>query len=182
MTEFCSRALPCIKADVIDASRGQVVPDLSPVIHDLQNGLVVAYAVDCGDAFELVQQRHLQEEGNDPEKLHVTAMSNFLAFMGTRTNLQQQGSINGFFLDGNFEASLLLVDPLWDQALQQYAPNGFVVAVPARDVLAFTDAACEEGIQQLKTIVARLFPHGDHLISPDLYQRVGGAWVKWQSK
>jgi hypothetical protein len=87
------------------------------------------------------------------------------------------GNIFALFLDGNFEASLLLLDDLWDQALSGYAPNGFVIAVPARDVLAFCDQASEEGVGELREVAARLFPGGDHLISPQLFSREGDRWV-----
>jgi hypothetical protein len=56
--------------------------------------------------------------------------------------------------------------------------HGFVVAVPARDVLAFTDAKSAAGIAELRGLVDRLFPGGDHLISPDLYKRDAGRWLR----
>jgi hypothetical protein len=78
-----------------------------------------------------------------------------------------------------FEASLLLVDALWDGALSQYAPNGFGIAVPARDVLAFADAGSASAIDELRAVVSRIFPGGDHLITPELYRRQSGRWVRY---
>lgn len=95
--------------------------------------------------------------------------------------MQPHGNIFAMFLDGSFEASLLLVDPLWDEALVGYAPNGFIVAVPARDVLAFADAKSAAGVAELRMLVGRLFPGGDHLISPDLYRRDSGRWLRFEA-
>src|SRR5689334_7645921 len=110
---------------------------------------MVAYLVDVGQSFEYVQNRHLSRAHLTEDELHEMSMNNLLAFMSDRTSMQSNGNIFAMFLDGNFEASLLLLDELWEQSLIQYAPNGFVIAVPARDILAFADAATEAGIEEL---------------------------------
>src|SRR5262249_39299449 len=162
MDPFCGRAMPCIKPDLT----GEPGPALalghddSPVLRPLGNGLLVAHVVDSGQSFEYVQTRHLAQAGITAEPLHATAMNNLLVFMGERTRMQPHGNIFAMFLDGNFEASLLLVDPLWDQALAGCVKAGFVIAVPARDVLAFADAESEAGIAELRMLVSRLFPNG----------------------
>jgi uncharacterized protein YtpQ (UPF0354 family) len=182
MDDFCGRAMPYIKADV-SAEPGQAVNlghNDSPVLRDLGSGLLVAYVVDAGQSFEYVQNRHLSKEGITAEDLHAAAMNNLLVFMGERTRMQPHGNIFAMFLDGNFEASLLLVDQLWDQSLAGYAQNGFVVAVPARDVLAFADVNSATGVAELRGVVSRLWPNGDHLISPDLYKRQSGRWERFK--
>ena len=88
----------------------------------------------------------------------------------------ENGDVHALLLDGHFEASLVLLDDLWDEALASYAPNGFIVALPARDVIAFCDAKSETGIAQLRDMVNRITAKGDHLVSQSLYQREGGAW------
>jgi uncharacterized protein YtpQ (UPF0354 family) len=154
----------------------------SPIIRDLGNGLLVLYVVDAGESLEFVQNRHLSAAGIDADALHATAMDNLLRFIAERTRMQPQGNIFALFVDGNFEASLLLADPLWDESLAGYAPNGFVIAVPARDVLAFTDAGSAAGLEELRRVVSRVFPGGDHLITPDLYQRHSGRWVRFSAE
>src|SRR5262249_22782603 len=150
----------------------------SPVIRDLENGLLVLYVVDVGESLEFVQHRHLRAADIDADALHAMAMSNFRQSMEERTRMQPHGNIFALFLDGNFEASLILVDELWDESLDEYAPNGFVVAIPARDMLAFTDAASASGIEELQGVVSRVWPDGDHLIASELYRRDAGRWVR----
>ena len=183
MDNLRSRVLPCIKAVVGDNDSFVALgPEDSPVIRDLGNGLLVLYVVDTRDAFEFVQNRHLSAVGIDHENLHSAAMANFLEFIAERTRVQAYGEIFALFVDGNFEASLLLVDTLWDASLAAYAPNGFVVAVPARDVLAFTDAGSASGVEELREIVSRVFHGGDHLIGPELYRRQAGRWVQYAAE
>ncbi len=182
MDQFCARAMPSIKPDLTGETGPAVAlnHDDSPVLRDHGNGLLVAYFVDAGQSFEYVQNRHLSKAKITEDELHATALNNLLTFMGERTGMQQHGNIFAMFLDGNFEASLLLVDQLWDESLVGYAPNGFVVAVPARDVLAFADAKSSAGMTELRGLIDRLFPDGDHLISRDLYRRAAGRWLRFE--
>ncbi len=180
MENLRNRVMPCMKAAVVDENGPSLAlrPEDTPIFRDLGNGLLVLYVVDAGHSFEFVQNRHLAAAGLDPESLHAAAMINLLAFSAERARIQAHGSIFGLFVGGNFEASLLLVDSLWDESLAGYARNGFVVAVPSRDVLAFADAASESGLAELRNVVSRVYPCGDHLISPDLFRRRAGRWVR----
>jgi hypothetical protein len=72
---------------------------------------------------------------------------------------------------GNFEASLVLIDPLWDEHLAHLAPNGYVIAIPNRDILAFCDARCLAGIETLRGMI-EIAQGGDHPITTTLYRRV----------
>jgi uncharacterized protein YtpQ (UPF0354 family) len=153
---------------------------LSPVMRELGHGLLIFYLVDVGDSFEYVQYRHLDEAGLDGDALHTAALLNFRAFSADRGRIQTFGNIFTLFLDNNFEASYLLADWLWERVSAKYTPNGPVVAVPARDMLCFADAANAQGIQELREVIARVFPHGDHLISERLFHREAGAWVPYQ--
>ncbi len=183
MDEFCSKAIlyikPALGGDL--ASTVSLNHEESPVIHDLQNGLLVLYVVDEGESLQFVQNRHLRAAGIDAEALHAVAMRNLLALIEERTRMQPHGNLFAVFLDGTFEASLLLVDYLWEEAFVEYAPNGFVAAVPARDMLAFADAASPGGIAELRDVISRVFPGGDHTISADLYRREAGRWVRFHA-
>ena len=85
------------------------------------------------------------------------------------------GDIYAVMLDGTFEASLILVDGLWDVSFAALAPHGIVAAIPARDILAFCDATSTEGLAELRQLIERV-QGGDHLLTRDLYRRVGGRW------
>jgi uncharacterized protein YtpQ (UPF0354 family) len=150
--------------------------DDAPVVRDLKNGLLVMYLVDKADRFEYVQGRHLREAGVDRASLDLIAMENLRRFARGRLRLQSAENTRAVFLDGNFEASILLLDDVWD-GWTYLTPNGVIVAVPARDILVFADARCDAGIADLRKLVARVTAGGDHLIATSLYRREGVEWV-----
>lgn len=142
-----------------------------PVLTDLSNGLLVAYLVDEGNAFTYVQERHLAEAGVERATLHVRAVEN-LAETARVNGLEvlPHGDIFAVLCGGNFEASLILVDGLWDQSLRHLAPNGYMVAIPNRDILVLCDSGSEAGIEQLRQVIQRA-EGGDHPITTTLYRR-----------
>ena len=175
---WCQRAFPHIKP-----SLGNDVPlaielahDDLPIAEELAAGLLIMYAVDEGDRFTFLANRHLSAEGVDVQTLHQYAMANLREYVATRTRVEKLGERFGVFLDGNLEASLMLVDEMWETWVANHIPHGVVVTVAARDVLAFCDAQSESGIAQLRGVIERVFPNGDHLISESLYTREDGRW------
>jgi hypothetical protein len=59
-------------------------------------------------------------------------------------------------MEGNFEASVLLLDTVWDISLAKHVNGNFVAAIPARDVLAFGDSTSPEAIAELRDVIKRL--------------------------
>jgi uncharacterized protein YtpQ (UPF0354 family) len=145
-------------------------PD-SPVISDLNNGLLFGYVVDQGGHFQYIQRRHLVDAGMTEAKLRQNAVNNLAVLLSKKgAKVQPYEDCFAVFFDGNFEASLVLVDTLWDEHLAHLAPNGFIIAIPNRDMLAFCDAMSETGIEQLRQTIGRV-EGGDHPITPTLYRR-----------
>jgi uncharacterized protein YtpQ (UPF0354 family) len=74
-----------------------------------------------------------------------------------------------------FEASVLLLDTCGTTHFAKQVREEFVVAVPARDVLAFGDSSSAEAIAELNAITGRVHANGrgSHLLSPRLYRRSG---------
>lgn len=96
-----------------------------------------------------------------------------------KVTIRQNGPTWALFFDGNLEASLILLDEMWDSALRSYHSGEPVIALPARDVLCFCDASSPAGVAELRALVSRLWPEGDHLISDRLFRRRGGRWVPY---
>lgn len=179
--ESYTRAIPYIKA-TLPLDSGEPVQTLSwadsPVLNDLQNGLVVAYVVDDGDALRFVQNGELQHHQIDVNTLHAIGVANLaeLTSVADVRVLRCAGNVFGVLFDGNFEASLILLDSLWGDAFRQFVVGEYAVAIPARDMLAFGDGSSPEVIAQLRDICNRL-EHADHQITDQLYLRTQGRWV-----
>lgn len=178
MFDAWRKALPYIKPLLPESAPVDLhlSADDSPVIRNLNNGLLVMYLVDKGDRYEYVQGRDLRESGAELQALDLIATQNLREYTRGRMRLQSRRNVNIVLLDGNLESSTLVLDEVWD-GWTNLAPNGFVVAVPARDALAFSDARCAAGVTLLRDIVSRVTAAGDHLISTSLYRRCGTEWV-----
>jgi len=143
------------------------------VLQNLGNGLLVAYMIDMGDRFQYVQHRHLETSGIIETELHQHAMENLALLAKQKLVVHPRGCIFAAFLEGSFEASLILIDNLWEKNFARSLTAGFVAAMPARDVLVFCDLASQEGIAELHQVVARASAGGDHLLTSVLYHRQG---------
>lgn len=176
MNNFLNRCIAYLKPASVKSSGAESavgttisIPD-QPVISDLGNGLAVAYVVNESQGLVYIQHRHLQEAGITQAQLHDIGMTNLGKLCSEQIRVQKHGPIYGIFLDGNFEASLLLLDHLWQRDLAHLVEQGFAIAAPARDILAFCDADSTEGIATLKQMIVRAEAGGDHLISSNLFR------------
>ena len=151
----------------------------SPVLRDLGNGLLVSYVIDEGKSLSYIQQRDLFEAGIDENQLHRSAIKNLFGLASKHLRFQPAGNAFAVFMENNFEASVLLLDTVWDLSLAKYVHEEFIAAIPARDVLAFADSSSAVGIAELRGIVERVVnnPRADHLLSTSLYRRRGRTWV-----
>jgi hypothetical protein len=124
-----------------------------------------------GVDFSTSSGRRLLAERMTEAELHRNAVANLALLLNDR-GAEIHPCADGFVVvfDGNFEASLLLVDDLWDRQLAPLAPNGFVDAVPNRNILAFCDVKTPEGPLQLRRVIQRVGV-GDHPISTAHYYR-----------
>ena len=174
-----TEAIAYLKYDdpTIETSRTITVPDSQfPAYLKYENGLTCYYLLDKGDSFEYVQNQHLLENAETVESLHLHAVANLAALASANLVVREYGDIFVATMGGNFEASLLLVDELWDETYSHVVDNGFVAAIPARDILAFCDSKSSEGIAQLVETIERVWPGGDHLLTKQLYRRVDRSW------
>jgi hypothetical protein len=176
--ERIQKALAYLKPVAPDSDPAPVVTlgaDDAPVLRAFAPGLLTTYLIDEGDSFSYVQGRDLREAGLGEEELHRLAVANLSELAEGKVTVRQNGPVWAVFLDGNFEASLTLLDDLWTRGLREYADDP-VVAIPARDILAFCDVESGAGLSELRAVVKRTWQAGDHLLSESLYRRVEGTW------
>jgi uncharacterized protein YtpQ (UPF0354 family) len=181
VSENWTRAIAYLKPNLIN-DESEATMSLnhadSPILRDLHNGLLVAYMVDEGTRFSYLQNRHLIAAGIDEERLHKTAIGNLYSLAERQLRIQPYGPVFTLSMDGNFEASVLLLDTVWDISFAKHVKEDFVAAVPTRDVLAFGDSSSPEAVAELHAIIARLKLSGaDHPLSTALYRRRRGNWL-----
>lgn len=141
----------------------------------------VGYHLDAGSHWVSVSRQEMQEAGLSLDQLHLRSLANLTKLVKGKPGLRvigdpEQASYRGLLLDGDHEACLVLLDALWDQVLKPHTPNGAVVAIPSRDVLAFCDAHSPEGVAQLRAAAARVGPDAKGALSQQLLLRRSGRW------
>ena len=147
-----------------------------PVITDLRNGIAVSYLVEDGNAYSYVKNRDLLGEGITPEALQERALANLARRYAQKGKIMTLGCNHILVLGGMFEASLVLLDRLWDEELAPMAPNGFVVGIPSADVIEFCDAESEDGLRQLRRGTSRAFERAFYPRFRSPFRRRDGRW------
>ena len=150
----------------------------APVVRGWHPLLTLTYVVEDNGVLVLVRERDLQ--GMTFEELHNVAMANLRAHATIRT--ESYGDATLVILDNKYEASLLLIDEIWDDTLARQVRGEIVVAAPAHNVLAFTSASSRTGLTDLKNLVRRHHrPGNDHLLVPQFFVRRDRDWDVFDS-
>lgn len=175
MTSPTQRAIAYLKAAIETDDEKPAVElgnDDSPVTKDIGSGLLVTYLVDAGDSFRYVQSRDLDADSVNQVEFHESAVDNLLNLAATtELRVAPHGNIFAVLMDGNFEASLILVDQLWRDNFRQFVTGDYLVAIPTRDVLAFCERSSVEGRSELLELIERMRDSDDHPISHQLFVR-----------
>lgn len=146
------------------------------------------YMVDDGHQYTALDDHELAKSGFSLDELHQLAMRNLRQLVKRAQpglKLHRLPAADGpseavmVTLDGDNEASLLLLDELWDKALAKHIPNGVIAVAPARDVCVFIDmnAVTKGGLGALQNVVVKIHERQGHSF-PGLLHRRDGRWTK----
>ena len=149
-----------------------------PVIERLTGDLLVMYEFDLPGRFEFVARRHCEALGLEAGDLRTLSVRNLVERRG-KPQIKRTGRVVMLILDGDLEASLLLVDMLWDQ-LAPKIPGDLIAAVPTRDTLTVTGTGLDGGVAVLNYAVREVWDSPRRnwklLLSPSLLIRQGNSW------
>ena len=177
-----SLVVPLVKAVVGEAEGGEVIelpPNDSPISVPLIAELIVMYALDYPDRFEFITRRHLQENGLNQEELHALALRNL---PNRVPKIEMHGESPRYMITagGNFEATLLLLDGLWDQ-LTEHLPGKPMAVVPARDLLFVSGSEYEGASQFLTDVATKELEEKRYALSQCILIREGGKWHAYRA-
>lgn len=161
----------------IRAMRAQSGRTDDAVHEDINEALIVAYAIDTPSNIAYLNEDDLRELGVQPSELRALAIRN-LRHLLPRIEVQRGERLGMVVADGNYEASLLLFDDLWarESARLRGVP---VVAVPARDLLLFADSADREAVEQLAAVARQLHDEASYALSDRLFCLRDGGVALW---
>lgn len=177
-----SLVVPLVKAVVGENEGGEVIelpPDDSPISIPLVAELIVMYALDYPDRFEFITKRHLQENSLNQEELHTLALSN-LPNRVPRIEMHGESPRYMITAGGNFEATLLLLDGLWDQ-LAELLPGKPMAVVPARDLLFVSGSEYEGAGQFLAQVASKELEEKRYALSQCVLIREGSKWHAYRA-
>jgi len=144
----------------------------------LAGDIWIVYAEDLPDSTMAIAKSRFAALGIDEKELRTLAVQNLRRIL---PDIEQNGNGPLVMLSavGDYTASLLLLDDLWDQ--MAVLVDGPIVAVtPARDVLFFTGANSTDVIEALQAHAKDIVANGDHVISATLLVRSEQTWAVFQ--
>lgn len=137
-------------------------------------GLSIIYAEDTPTNIRYIEKASIADIGVDIASIPATAIVNLLTKLPDIT-VEGGDGLYMIIADGNYEASLLLVDEIWSSENFDVAGD-IVVAVPARDVLLVSGTENGEQLEQLIAIAKQVYSESPYNLTPNLYVRQDGRW------
>lgn len=145
---------------------------------DYNDELVILYAMDEEKRTRyLMADEQIGVARKDLRKLAVENLDRLLPSV----QLAQAGDIAMMTANGDYEASLLLLDQIWRGG--KVKVNGdIVVAVPAKDVLLITGSKSRKGIAAVRELAAKYKAESRYEITDTLFVYRDGRFVKFTGK
>lgn len=149
----------------------------APISRVFSTTLMITYMIDEPGALVFVRERDIDKKAR--EALHARALENLRAHASQRKlRFEPKGATYVAKLDGDHDASLLLLDELWDPPTRVADLDGdIVVAVPARGALLFTGSRARGGIPELRAATTQ---YRQRALSQELFVRRNGAWETFE--
>jgi uncharacterized protein YtpQ (UPF0354 family) len=131
-------------------------PEFDLVSDSLVGDLNIFYAFDVPGYFKYVSKHDRMTLKLDPGTLREISVRNLTKRRKKPEILRPSDAAVMLKLDGDLEASLLLVPHLWPQ-LARGLPGETIVAVPSRDVLVVSGTEVTGGVATLRGAVRRVW-------------------------
>ena len=149
-------------------------PEHNVASEHLCGDLWIVYAEDLPDRTSSLLKDRLQDAGIADNELHNLATENLHRILPPA---QRHGDGPWYMLTagGDYTASLLLFDGLWDD-LGDSVEGSVVAVAPSRDVLLYTGSQSKEGLAAIRQQAAEILATGNYLIAETLITRRSGRW------
>ena len=168
--------IPTIKS----AEWFQRLPERDHASEHLVGDLYVVYAFDEPSSMRFARWTELDRFGRSRSEPRQIALTNLRARLPSK--IGTHGEDKSFLLvaDGNHEASLILLDEIWER-LESSIPRSIIVCVLARDVCLVTATGVPGGLESLVAARDRCFAsRPSNFISKILLQRRGKSWIPYR--
>lgn len=175
-----STLVPRIKTpEFLAALQEMEIPaDQMPYTEPLVADLLVAYAFDLPDSFQMANVSQIAELGLRGAEVREVALDNLRRQM-PEVGYQDLGPFRQIVAAENLQACVLLANRFWEQVAEEM--DGEIVAVvPHRDVLLFCSSRDEVSIQGIAAVAEEALSEGDrHCLSSALLVWRENRWTEW---
>lgn len=179
-----SRIVPLVKdRKWLDEARGGLQHRGKPappefIYDDFDEELVVLYAEDLPNNVRYLVPDDLEHVHVCREELRALACANLQRIL-PRIQYHQTSGVYLIGAGGTFEASLLLLDSVWDVA-ELCGPGELLVGIPTRDMLLATRSQGVEDVEKMKFITGMAYRTGTYRLTPRLFVRRGGQFAPYR--
>jgi hypothetical protein len=143
-----------------------------PVYAELAGDVVIMIVEDRKDTSRYIMSGEGKRFGLSSQDMMDLAREN-LKRRVARLQIEEHGPVRSLSFDADYNAALILLPEVWSAIPN--LPADLVVAVPARDIVAFGDGADPEAVAILRRIAQ--MPSDGYPVTKLLLQRVRGRWM-----
>lgn len=153
--------------------------DQFPVTEPLVGDLVISYAFDLPQTFQMVTPSHLKRLAIKPGELRAIATANLkrqLPQIGTTEKPPVRRVVTG----NDLEACVLLASSWWNDRAAE-TPGEIVASVPNRDTLLYCSSRSAAGLRALRKFTDEAYAsETTHALSKHLFVWRKGHWALFQ--
>lgn len=163
-------------SEIRESLKSKAPKGVEMIYEALNPELIVLYASDRPEKIKYLTPEELTAAKLDKSQLRELAVANLKRLL---TNIQIH-DLNGTFMvtaGGNYEASLLLFDELW-QGDRMKVDGDYVVAIPSRDMLLATGSNNHAAIQKMRAWAKRTLDDSPYRLTSDLFVYRSGKFTK----
>lgn len=173
--------IPQIKDERYINEISKLGEDQSPLLFEsLVADLYVVYSRDTERAILPLREEDLPELGISGAELRSTAIENLRRILPPIK--AQQNEFGGMMTCGGaYEASILLLDKVWEQVQEHYS-GPIVACVPARDMMLFGNSIVPDALDMIRSIADEVEQGGSYLISRTILIRQEGQWHEFERR
>ena len=146
------------------------------LFHDYNDELIVTYGIDSLDTLTLISQETYEDLGLTRRDLRALVVENLKTVLPRP--VVRTGQLYSVIVAGKkYESSLLLLDDFWKGL--SLGRDEIVVAIPARQVLLFTEAGNKQGLAALRKLAAQVRKQSPNGLTDSLFVYRNGKFVRF---
>lgn len=171
------RIVPVIKSTAFVTSTTEMLRkrgESFTMVHESYNPeLVILYAEDRASNMRYLTEENLKKWGMGIEELRALAVQNLRRLIGDSIQLCGQDGVFMMTAGGDYDASLLLAEPIWTSG-QVNVSGDIVVAIPVRGALLITGNDDPQKVKTMREIARALSHQAPYRLTDKLFVFRGG--------